>query len=700
MHQVFDLLDLSRPSFTHVREEHWAGNEIKALEELLNYYQNRKDYQGFIFAKGNGINEIRKQMEKIPEIEKQHILKIANQVGDNTFLFDEPWDMERTKVAHHFEDEIDWQLVPDYDPEWTFMLNRMNYLNVLAQAYLLTGDHHYTEIYMYLVADWLEKNKETDQLRLTSWRSIDSAIRLRNWIKSLEVFLCDLNFSAKLLADMIVSCVDHMEYLQTGWTINRLQTNWVVLETNGAYLVSLFFKELIKAKHFERKSLAYATRAALTQETSEGMHWEQSYQYHHEVLLKLAEIYLLGLRNNKKRPTDLLQVIKRMSLTAAHIRKPDGTQENYGDSDREHVDELLVLLEQITGLKLLDNHLVAIPNRFVLTHFGYVEKPKEKEQNRQYNISHALDEAGIYLLKDYSHQFHAQFKCGFLGHGHGHDDLLHVSVFDDGEDLLVDAGRYSYEEEHHNRLAFKSQSYHNTPMVDNQPINSHKNCWDAKKVAHQVNSKYRFHEKIDFVEGGHLGYLDLSKPIYTNRKVIYLKPDILVLVDEFLGSGKHTYTQNLHFKLNNLTKIDNFSLLYKNSKGKKYPIQTFVSDSQEINGWKIEQQAISDDYNEQHLAPKATLSVDSLAPFTMCTFVGLTGKDLSIEPVPVFNEYECLRKSSTVSAFKIGTSRYLVINHYEDADSRRAYIVDGHQAYGRVVLIETDNQREEITRVY
>lgn len=703
MHPVFNLLDLSRTQLQDVSGAIEDNN--KALEALLKYYRNRTDYEGFVFAENQTLDSLRQEFKKIPESEKEHILMVSAQLAENTFLFQEPWDMERTQIPYQFEGEIDWQVNPDHDPEWTFMLNRMNYLNVLAQAYLLTNNHQYTQIYMRLVNDWLQKNKGPEGLRYTSWRSIDSAIRLRNWVKSLEIFITDPEFSAELLADMLVSCVVHFEYLQEGWTINRLQTNWVVLEANGAYLASLFFKELKVAAYFESISLPYVTRAALTQETTEGMHWEQSYQYHHEVLLKLAEIYLLGTRNQKLMPKELKDVINRMSLVAAHARKPDGTQDNYGDSDRESVDELLLLLEQITGLTLLDSHAQAGPNRFVLTHFG--QFIQQSDGQALYQKSWAFDEAGVYLLKDPTHQFHAQFKCGFLGHGHGHDDLLHLSIFDEGEDLLVDAGRYSYEGEYHQRLSFKSQEYHNTTMVDNLSINEHANCWDAKKVAHQVNSKFRFNEKMDFVEGGHLGYLDLPDPIYTNRKVLYIKPDVLLIVDEFLGRGEHQFTQNLHFKLNQLEKVSTTQLRYTNSKGKKYPITTFISDSEKQAEWKLSQQFVSDDYNEKHLVPKATMTVGSSAPFTMCTFISLGEKELSIEPIEVFNEYESRRKRSTASAFKITEqnrptteTKYIVVNHYEDADSRRAYIVDGHQVYGRVALVEVQGNKESVTRIY
>ena len=479
----------------------------------------------------------------------------------------------------------------------------------------------------------------------------------------------------------------HLEYLTRGWNLNRLQTNWVVIEANGAYIGGLFFQELAGAPDVIAKCLPYVAQAALTQETAEGMHWEQSNQYHNEVLLKLAEIELLAKRNDRVLPAAIPAVVRRMAIAAARFRKPDGTQDNYGDSDREYLDDLLVLIEQITGVTLLDQHTVTVPNRLVLTHYGRVA-PKPDPIKPMFDASYAFNEAGIYLFKDSQIQLHTRFKCGFLGHGHGHDDLLHVALFAHGEDILVDSGRYSYEDAHHHRLAFKSPQYHNTSMVDGIAINEHANCWDAKKVTHAVNAHAAFKPGLDFAEGGHLGYLDLPQALYTNRKVLYVKPDLFVIVDEFIGAGVHQYQQFYHFKRDELSlgSTDN-TLVYHDREARPYYVTTFDSNMDAHGSYALSSQDVSDDYNEKHSAPMATYTVSGAAPLSICTFITLGGVPISITPVAVQNEYGSDRHSSNASAFKLGADRYLVINHYEDADSRRGYLVDGHQVYGRVALV-------------
>lgn len=698
MHKVFELLDFEKNELNKVKRAIQEKKEQEGLDALKDYFKERS-YAGFTFKNGtrSTFEEVRYLYTQISEIEKKHIFSVCEELSQNIFWFREPWDMERTQTPYQFIGEIDWEMNPEHDPEWTFMLNRQNYLNVLAQAYILTQDHRYTEIYCRLINDWLIDNSSFNGKEFTTWRSIDTGIRLRNWVKSLEVFLKDSDFPSELLADMIVSVKQHLQYLQKGWTMNRLQTNWVVLEGNGAFLGSLFFKELSISEKIREEVLIYLKKASVTQVTKEGIHWEQSYQYHNEVLLKLAEICLLAQRNKQMIPPKILEIVKSMSIAAGHFRKPNGFQENYGDSDREYMDELLYFLEQVTGLCLLDEKTVQLPNRFMLSHYGGNGK---KEQGKGvFQKSIAFNEAGIFLMKESKSDVHLQFKCGFLGHGHGHDDLLHVSLFANGEDILIDSGRFSYEEEYHQRLKFKSQAYHNTPMVDGIEINKHKNCWDAEKVTHPVNAKSVYDEKYDFVEGGHLGYISLDEPVFTNRKVLFLKPNFLIIVDEFLGRGQHTITQNFHFKLPKVRLGKEMNqLIYESEDGRKYYMETFHS-SEEQGRWRIENQMVSDDYNEQHSSHKASYCVDSHIPFSLCTFMSLDGRPLNLKPIDVYNEYQQKREKSTTSAFKIDDDKYIVINHHEDADSRRAYIVDGYQGYGRVILIEPEEQ-ESVTRIY
>ena len=59
--------------------------------------------------------------------ETSHRMRIADEVRNQIFLFDLPWDMEQTAEPVTFEGEIDWSYQPGPDPEFIFQMNRHQY---------------------------------------------------------------------------------------------------------------------------------------------------------------------------------------------------------------------------------------------------------------------------------------------------------------------------------------------------------------------------------------------------------------------------------------------------------------------------------------------------------------------------------------------------------------------------------------------
>ena len=55
--------------------------------------------------------------------ETAHRMRIADEVRNQVFLFDLPWDMEQTAEPVTFEGEIDWSYQPGPDPEPSSVLD-------------------------------------------------------------------------------------------------------------------------------------------------------------------------------------------------------------------------------------------------------------------------------------------------------------------------------------------------------------------------------------------------------------------------------------------------------------------------------------------------------------------------------------------------------------------------------------------------
>ena len=115
-----------------------------------------------------------------------HILRLADEAVRQEFIFDLPWDMEQTQKAVVFKEEIDWQYMPDGDPEFIYQFNRHRYWICLGQAYAMTGEERYAECFAGQLLSWMKHNPITEETKKTTWRTIEAGIRGENWVKAME----------------------------------------------------------------------------------------------------------------------------------------------------------------------------------------------------------------------------------------------------------------------------------------------------------------------------------------------------------------------------------------------------------------------------------------------------------------------------------------------------------------------------------
>ncbi len=168
------------------------------------------------------------------------------------------------------------------------------------------------------------------------------------------------------------------------------------------------------------------------------------------------------------------------------------------------------------------------------------------QNSGNFYLRDSFDEKGNYLW----------FTCGSIGSGHGHGDMLHFDLTYKGEDFLIDSGRYTYVEGNETRIELKNKYSHNTIIMDKQLFSkfnvtykgedflidsgrytyvegnetrielknkySHNTIimdkqlfskfnvsWGIGKTPIPLNSMYKFNDKFDYVEGGHLGREDI-----------------------------------------------------------------------------------------------------------------------------------------------------------------------------------------------
>ena len=107
---------------------------------------------------------------KCNSAEAEHVIRVANETLNDTFVFDMEWDLEQTKEPVVFSDGIDFEYNPGNDPEFVWQFNRHQFLICLAQAYRFTGDERYVRKMVSVMEQFMETQQDYQNKRTTTFR--------------------------------------------------------------------------------------------------------------------------------------------------------------------------------------------------------------------------------------------------------------------------------------------------------------------------------------------------------------------------------------------------------------------------------------------------------------------------------------------------------------------------------------------------
>ena len=624
---------------------------------------------------------------------------VADDVVRQSFLFNLRWDMERTYVPVDFPggpDAIDWLHQPGDDPEWIFAFNRMRFWICLGQAYAVTGDETYAKAFAGQLMSWIGKVKRSDPACEKAWRSIEAGLRLEYWLKAMGYFEGSPAITDAVMTAFLGSVTEHAEFIMSVWNPFNRMSNWGTLANHGLFLAGVMLPSTPRTAEYVTEALRRLAENAKIGIYDDGTQWEQSPMYHNEVLHDLLDVVIIARRNGISLPEPIADKARKAVRVDMIWAKPNGHEVSMGDSDD------IDLRDQVTkgacvfadpelkagGYPRLDFDTVWDLGFDAIA--AYDALPSERPAETDF----ALSDSGNYYLRSGwgAGDTFVHFHCGTLGAGHGHSDQLHVDLFARGEDILIDPGRYTYVPKQ-DRFEFKDSYAHNTTTVDGLNFYDCSDSWACSKLARAVNRRFIGNGAYGYAEGGHLGYYDLaSGGVFVNRRVVYLKPDILVLVDEFYAGTAHRYQAYFHF--------DNKAEPIGSGRSWRYDternaVQMVFAASADVTAERLPYR-ISRHYNaaEPAYAVKAEIAASGFASLFTVIALDPAGKPqaLSVEKHPVTSTFKGITfEDRLIEAVTIakGDRRYtVVVAHQEYASPTDTFLTDGCTGFGEVVVFD------------
>ena len=699
---IFNILNLDYPGLEMVKESVKKEELEKALSLLKAYFINSKKEKLFIHEEEK--SQLVKQAKKYHKEEINEILKVAEEVADNTFLFKFRWDMERTNIPVKFKGEINWKLVPFDDPEWTWMLNRHRYWIALGQAYALTGNEKYAQVFFKQLEHWIDNNPIEESDKFYTWRTIEAGIRCENWLKAFDYLKKSNCLTDKIFAKLIISLKQHCDYIYKSYSLFSKKSNWGVLENHGLFQVSLYLPEIKDSKLYLEASNERLKKAAKLQVMKDGVHWEQSPMYHNEVLHCFMDSIIFAENNNYELYEDIKNVAKKMVYADLYYVKPNHKQPMKGDSDNTDIRDKLTtaaIIFKDRCLKFMGYKNIDFENLFIFGTAG------EKIYNELSSVtpeftSYAFKDSGNYVMRSgwEEDDLYLNFHCGILGGGHDHGDTFNVDIHAFGKDIISDSGRYTYVEGEE-RKYFKQCSSHNTTLVDSTNFTKFSGSWGIEQGVEVFGQNWISQEGFDYVQGGHKGYINLPDPVLAYRKVLFVKgdPKYWVLLDSFETKGEHNYSQYFHFMPGKI------SFKQEDKSYSAESIEIIPLANKELKGSLLDSY-ISFEYNTKEANKTMEYSLKAQGFTSILTLLLPRKSDEyespMVERVDVYDWGRNLVDNTVAEAVRLvfkEEEHIILFAHRASEEKTYFYIVDGTEVNGKVVLIKRSKLGEEIINI-
>jgi len=437
--------------------------------------------------------------------------------------------------TYRLPESFDWSENPSTDIEWSILLHKFYYAVGLGMAFHETKDENYLQKWIDLTSSWI------NTVPLGFLPSDVAGRRIQNWIYA-HYYFVTLNPSLQLppifymqflksLNDQVVHLIDHLTPAR----------NHRTLELYSIFLVAVVFPELKEADlwlDFAKKELMKNIQSDIL---PDGVHCELSTDYHHIVLKNYLNILKLASLNKISMPETMDAQVKKALVFSLYVHKPDGAIPALSDGD---VGSFLDLLKEGYG------RYGSEEMRYAATKGQSGDPPLER--------SKGFAESGYYILRSgwgngtepYEDERYLVFDCGPLGAGnHGHLDCLSFEMAAYGQSLIVDPGRYTYDEsgETNWRVQFRGTAYHNTVLVDRK----NQTDYAFHKKKYKIKGPEPDHEIKAFISGDGFDFIHGMARSHAyeavhERKIFFAASEYWIVSDLLRAENAHDYDRLFH----------------------------------------------------------------------------------------------------------------------------------------------------------
>jgi hypothetical protein len=447
--------------------------------------------------------------------------------------------------VYTFPDGIVWNLDPFNYNQWPVALNRHMEWRFLGEAYLKTKDEKYAAEWDAQVRDW---TSAMPVLIAPGWiegpfntpgktsLSLDAGIRTgQTWFPSFAVFRDSPSVRDETIVAFVRSCWDHGRYLMREENF-RLSSNWGAMESNGLYHLGVMMPEFGEAPVWRETALRRTMEMIDHQVYPDGAQTELAPGYHGVSLRNFLGVMRLAKANALPIPEDFANRLEGMFEYYLRIADPDLRTPHVNDSGRGG----------ITGILREGSELFPERQDFL---WGATARHQGTEPAF---LSCVMPWAGwVSMRSDWSSQASwLFFDAGPFGTGHQHEDKLGILLHAYGKPLVTECGTYAYDTSEWRKYCLSTRG-HSSVLVDDQDQACRR---DRSQYRATQPDTYGFFDSpvATYARDTHVsGYGNPpDKSVVHRRRVLFVKPDLFLVVDDLVALDEREHEAEVQFLLN------------------------------------------------------------------------------------------------------------------------------------------------------
>ncbi|PCJ67856.1 MAG: heparinase [Bacteroidetes bacterium] len=441
--------------------------------------------------------------------------------------------------------------------------------------------------FVFLEMDsWIRSNPENKGPNYVC--SQETSIRLLNWTFTLMYYRDSSFLSEERLHNYLNSIYKQVKHVEQNINFSRycVRNNHAITECFLLYFVGVMFPFFDESDKWKSQGQNYLEDEIEFQFFEDGGYLQYSHNYHRVALQVMTWALIIGKNAGTQWSSKLTTRLNDSLIQLNSLMDLDsGYLPNYGNNDgalffqlsesnfRDYRPQLNALSYALSGKCLYkgEENLSDIKWYANSSKFRY----------KMITSLKSFDDSGLYVME--SGKLKVIIKCTNHVHRPAQADNLHMDVWYDGKNVLLDGGSYKYNTSLIEINYFMGTASHNTVMLDkeNQMLKASRfiwNYWTNEAKVKLTENK----ENIEF-EGVFSGFKQMNPRIKHHRFVKLNKNELtLEVIDTVINKPSNTP----------MTQIWNKSQDYKSSFSSDGTISNSIGYYSDCYGIKTEIESI------------------------------------------------------------------------------------------------------------